>query len=539
MPYCGDALCDDPDCVSDEEGGEYLVPEVLGYVPEERTQIVLAEAEHGEDVIRKVSGWTRYLMVDNIQGALSGPTLDAGGKPRWGSALREIYSYVYDSQADVPLEKIDESSPDWIRQFVREATAADGSDKIRSQVSGDEYMAAFATREIVNATIEVAKECAPETDVKQARERVESLRELAEEFGSSDRLEAEIELAEAALAVAESNELAACVAIAARSNEMKEAINTAIALLEKSMDDLAGIMRGMGFAVGWGSHRGSGMKINTPPDELLERVRGHDELKKIAEMAGRLREESKNRRETKWKAARGEVSATTLGDDIARLLPSELMYAADEDAEWLLLRKLTEKSAQQYDVIGRERAKQGPIVLCIDESGSMECEDRILWAKAVALALMEYASSQRRQFGVVEFSKQPNAKTRFDPSRGVSAEDMLSVLERFDGGGTNIGLAIDAAVQMIEGDSALDRADIVLISDGADYQDRKAAFARMKAANIELHSIFIGGEKAPPDIVAASDLTLYMNDQQMNDDAGASAIGAIFEIGQVVDDVGE
>lgn len=526
MAYCDDAECDDPNCVSDDferDDREPVDPGVLARIAE--------EAECGEDVILEVSRWTRYLLVENVRAAFSEDMGEYASTPRWGSALREIFAHFYSSPADAIPSSED---PDWVREYVQRVISAEGVETLRRQVAGDEYMTAFATREIIRATRDIVCQAAPKEDLRAAKRKVEGLLDLMEDLGESPELDAALLSAENEVCDLQTDERQACAKIVAAN--VPAIVHATIDTLMQSMNELFEVLTGMGFSMRWGDSGGTAMKLTTPPAELLDVVRGNRELKKIAEIAGRLREESKKRRETKWKSSRGEVSATTIGDDIARLLPSELMYAGDPDAEWLLLRKLTEKSAQQYDVIGRERANQGPIVLLIDESSSMSAKGRILWAKGVALALMEYASSQRRPFGVIGFSHRIAYERLFDPVKGVSASDMVKVLESFDNGGTDIGLAIDRGISLIEQSAVLSKADLVLISDGDDGRDRGQVLSRLAASDVELHSILLGGERAGDDLVFASAEVLSLTDSMMSaSDSGASAIGSIFEIGQVID----
>jgi uncharacterized protein with von Willebrand factor type A (vWA) domain len=62
----------------------------------------------------------------------------------------------------------------------------------------------------------------------------------------------------------------------------------------------------------------------------------------------------------------------------------------------------------QYDLIGHETEGQGPIIIAIDESGSMTTDyggmTGEVWSKAVMLALLSIARLQKRDLAVIHFS---------------------------------------------------------------------------------------------------------------------------------------
>ena len=79
-----------------------------------------------------------------------------------------------------------------------------------------------------------------------------------------------------------------------------------------------------------------------------------------------------------------EIVNVTTGNDLARILPSELMLLADPRTKADFLLRFAENRLLQYDLRGFEREGQGPIVVCIDESGSTSGIVE-MWEKAIAL----------------------------------------------------------------------------------------------------------------------------------------------------------
>jgi uncharacterized protein with von Willebrand factor type A (vWA) domain len=81
---------------------------------------------------------------------------------------------------------------------------------------------------------------------------------------------------------------------------------------------------------------------------------------------------------------------------------------ADADLEDLFYLRFAERGLRQYNLIGHEPEGQGPIIIAIDESGSMTTDyggmTSEVWSKAVMLALLSIARLQKRDLAVIYFS---------------------------------------------------------------------------------------------------------------------------------------
>src|SRR5207249_4537867 len=81
---------------------------------------------------------------------------------------------------------------------------------------------------------------------------------------------------------------------------------------------------------------------------------------------------------------------------------------------------------------------RGPMIVCLDGSGSMEGEKEI-WSKAVALTLLEIARRQRRLFRFICFSSADTPLFTLDLNprerHEVQEDRALDVAEYFPGGG--------------------------------------------------------------------------------------------------------
>ena len=190
----------------------------------------------------------------------------------------------------------------------------------------------------------------------------------------------------------------------------------------------------------WGLER-SGTYTKRPVNEkmeLLNKLRTNQKLQQIARLAGRYRRLALQTKREKVKKGLDETHSITQGDDLGRLIPAEWMRLAHPLTEQQFVADLIEKKTLIYQVKGKEKKARGPIITCIDESGSMSGLPEI-WAKSVALALFEIAREQKRDFYVIHFSSgarmeqlHTNEFLKTDP---FNIEQMIDMAEYFENGG--------------------------------------------------------------------------------------------------------
>ena len=97
-----------------------------------------------------------------------------------------------------------------------------------------------------------------------------------------------------------------------------------------------------------------------------------------------------------------ERSGVTIGNDIERLLPMELGLYMHPTTKNDFLRRFVEDQTMRYEQKGQEVVGKGPIILCLDQSGSMRNLDT--QSKGFTLALTSIARRQRRDFCLIVFS---------------------------------------------------------------------------------------------------------------------------------------
>ena len=203
--------------------------------------------------------------------------------------------------------------------------------------------------------------------------------------------------------------------------------------------------------------------------ELVRRLRSSPKLKQIAQLAGRFKRIALQRQKEKIKKGTDEVYSITQGNDLSRLLPSEIIKLSDPIRRKEFMLNFIEGKCLQYDLRGKARKAKGAIVIAIDNSGSMFGEPEI-WAKAVAMALLEIAIMQKRNFFCIHFSSGTSAEhlkvQEFPKGVEPDIEKIIEMAEYFESGGTEFQPPLDRARTAIDKEPNYSKADIIFVTDG-------------------------------------------------------------------------
>lgn len=215
-----------------------------------------------------------------------------------------------------------------------------------------------------------------------------------------------------------------------------------------------------------------------------------EKLRRIAEMAGRMYKLLKGAKAQRVEGVPEEVVGTEHGGDIAALIPQEYaLWGAGIPTRTELAMRLSEDRAVQLKREGKEVKGRGPLVVALDESGSMESH-RDEWAKAAMTALTRIAWEDRRPVKIVHFS----VATRVQELKPGDHRGLLKAQATFLDGGTDIGTAMMVAAEEVEdwAKQGITGADVVLISDGGDAGGRvPRALDSMEQHKTRLFSIAI------------------------------------------------
>lgn len=97
--------------------------------------------------------------------------------------------------------------------------------------------------------------------------------------------------------------------------------------------------------------------------QLAARLRG-GRLGRFAELIGRFRQMAAGEQARRVEHAPGELVGITLGDDVSRVVPSELVQLAVPALRPVFATRLAESRLMVYDSRGTTEAGQGAIVAC-------------------------------------------------------------------------------------------------------------------------------------------------------------------------------
>jgi hypothetical protein len=208
-------------------------------------------------------------------------------------------------------------------------------------------------------------------------------------------------------------------------------------------------------------------------------------LRRLGELLPAMRSARRARRAVERVPA--ETVGVTLGADPSRLVPSELAALRHSVLRRAALLRLAEGRAVVWDRRDRPRADRGPVVVSVDESGSMgdpaDPRSELVAAKAVALAVATLASSEGRPCVLSSFGSGPEWRAISSDRRGrFDPRALADWLSRAYGGGTDaigpLARSIGEAERLA---AAGHRCAHLLISDGqvtaasslvADYKRR-------------------------------------------------------------------
>ena len=260
----------------------------------------------------------------------------------------------------------------------------------------------------------------------------------------------------------------------------------------------------------------------------LEDVAARDgaAVERVARLAGRMYAALRGARAHRVAGMPEEVHSVEVGGDIPRLLPSELAQLMDADMEAAVLARVIERRALQYEMRGTGQRAKGPLVLALDESGSMHAERRE-WSKAAAIALARVAFDEKRPVAVVHFSTSCAVR----PLKPGDAGSVVAMIRSFLRGGTAIGRALDVAAEQVRELAGRGQpgGDVVLVTDGVDGDDeaQAASVEKLRAMSARLWTVAIECDiDAASPLRASAAAYLRLGAGDLGDEKSAVRLGA-------------
>ena len=245
--------------------------------------------------------------------------------------------------------------------------------------------------------------------------------------------------------------------------KMRMAMRSALTAAKQEIDSLDGAASAYGFGTEPGT---DGYTSAEDKIAVAKHIKDNPKLKEIAELAGRFRREARTVQSNKKVPGHDELSDIETGADLGRLIPAELMKLNNKYLKLEFARKMLERNLMQYKLESVEKKDRGPIIVCIDNSGSMRGA-REVWSKAIALAMCQIAIDQKRAVEIIHFDNDVRRKDVFEPGK-VDHTKLIESMLYFSGGGTNFGPPLGEAFRDIieANENGLGDADVIFITDG-------------------------------------------------------------------------
>ncbi|MEV0909125.1 vWA domain-containing protein [Streptomyces hokutonensis] len=360
--------------------------------------------------------------------------------------------------------------------------------ELHRETAGDPYgaaMAVLAQAAALRRTLERSRDAQEQAEqAKKARraaedaasavgEALQAAADETDEDGTvpspvADAVHRAIEAAGAAEATARQAARAAAQALTAAAPAVRAAARNAVAKAAEGARQETALMRAWGV--------GPGELERMPFDQrarLAERLRT-GRLAEWAELIGRFRQMADGERARKIENATGELVGVTLGNDLSRVIPSELANLGLPALRAVFAARYAAGELMLYDSQGEQSTGQGAVIACVDTSHSMYEAGpggvtREAWAKACALALLDQARHAGRDFVGILFSAADKLQVfRFPADRPAGIAQVLDFAETFLGGGTSYQRPLSAAGELLEAefnDTTRARGDIVMLTD--------------------------------------------------------------------------
>jgi uncharacterized protein with von Willebrand factor type A (vWA) domain len=444
------------------------------------------------DVIGK-TGYERFLYRQSKAALPDLAALEADGAEHngcWPHLVEDLYASLYKAQPEV-LE--DTQAPEAHQRLIDQTMQSLSYDQLRASTRLNEVGSSIATLELAEQLRKQLPAGEPKRDPDDPSD------------GGWEYLQG-------------------CKGAGEQGRAIRSMVREAKARTSETME----MLQALGCGSGAG---GGGLADLQKADEVRKTMhRDSEEMRKIIHVGGRLRLGAATKAKTKLDREPEEAVDVELGNDLPMVFSDELACMGMGGAmATLAYARYAQADLFQARMEASRTLVKGPLVVCVDESGSMS-GDRHVWAKGLVLAMLSVAKREKRAFAVVRFGSSHECEVhRFDNSSEPDTADLLAALASFFGGGTSFARPLDEAMRLIEAareGEAFNRADVLFVTDGACSLDdgfRREYRERKKATSASLYTIYIGTRSRSLDDL--SDGVAYMTDPDNDGDALELAFG--------------
>lgn len=274
-------------------------------------------------------------------------------------------------------------------------------------------------------------------------------------------------------------------------NKLRQALLSQLEELLKLFEELTASLDDLGVDPGIWLDLSDGNLTSQDIEQLkhwANYLKNDPMAQEICDLLGRMRDLEKEERLEKvftthtvdtWVPdinAKEEIVGIRLSQDIENVIPSELALLADPETSILFDLKFIESQLMTFDMVGLQQQEieieieeeqlcsdegdQGPMILCIDTSGSMHGQPETI-AKAVSLFLATKAREKDRPCYLINFSTEIST---LDLSGKDGLASLMSFFSNSFWGGTDIAPALRHTLEVMTKDE-YKKADVLVVSD--------------------------------------------------------------------------
>lgn len=448
------------------------------------------------DLIYGIEKWTAYLWKRLLkESAVVREHVEHGANkvPTFPSFAREVFARLYS-----PPKRLSKTRPEdeWASALHAALDELPAFKKLAAHCAHHKDLASAATATLLEQLVDKLPEPpAPLRDPDAKRSEVRGLLDFLRAMGEANdparaQIEANIERAKRS-----GTEAVAAMAALRDSidpDDVRQSVRRCVDAAALEVEEITSASAGL-------SGLGGSTTVSDDTQALLgATLKTSDSLRRLGLLAGRMRRLAMAKRRSRTKQPASELSDVTTGNDLARVLPHELMKLTDPLLSLDFCRAFVERSLLQYELTGHEREGRGPVVVLIDDSDSMDGAPAT-FARAAALALADLAIADKRTCRLVRFSHRINATLDLRAGRD-DTRALLAFLSGAVDGGTNFEIPLRVARTAIDSEPAYERADVVLITDGeAELSDEflREWNQRSLREGLSTYAVHIGSS-APP-----------------------------------------
>lgn len=436
------------------------------------------------DLTYEVDENTRFLLGRELgRGGQLADAVKAVTVEPWAGFVRELFARIIGDPVELDAGAL---GTEWVKMIHAKASELAEWEKLCELGEGDEWISGIGTSVVATKLADKfrhALDQLPHEDPAKLQATADAVADALSDCEGAQQAVGKA-IVRVTNAIAAANEVAEVLkASDTLGNTIEEASRAALV-------EISAVSSAMS-ALGCGNEPGHASRVNGPRRELVDAFRKDAKLQRVARLAGRLRVAARAAQRAKVIYTPEQVVDVTLGGEVARLLPSELALLAIEETELAEMRRIVEREALQYELQGHDACDRGPLIFCVDESGSMSGPRHEL-AMATALALIEVAALQKRAFALVHFDAMVTNTWLVERPASIPLNELVKQVGLFSGGGTHFEPPLREATKLVRTAPAMREADVILLTDGeAEWSQGPAGLAELGA---RLWGIEIGGQ---------------------------------------------